>query len=408
MISTPPTYTNNDFYAIIFLTFFKGYGMLELSKKSGEKKVEYIELIYDLIFVYIIGRNNTLLHNFKDGFIAPSAFFTYFITAVIILQIWYSTVIFINKYGNTGLQENVAIFINMYLLYYMAQGVRTDWHDYYYRFSIAWALILLNTAIQYIIKYRKADASMTCIKTQIKRNLAVFAMQIAIILASLPIFKLTGVALSPLAMVAGIIVVVAMSGKTADVEAGDFSHFTERIMLYIVFTFGEMIIAISSYFEGGFSFRSVYFSFCAFLIVAGLFLSYGFVYDNVINRELKISGSVYMLIHVLMITALNNITAALEFMRMDEVKTIPKNIFIVASIIAYFIFLFSTERYAIIRCKGSVKFFALIVLASIIFAGLAILFFNNAFVSIALAVIYIYSVFLILYINVKRKRKARD
>ena len=25
-----------------------------------EKKVEYIELIYDLIFVYIIGRNNQL------------------------------------------------------------------------------------------------------------------------------------------------------------------------------------------------------------------------------------------------------------------------------------------------------------------------------------------------------------
>lgn len=30
--------------------------------KKEEKKVEYIELIYDLIFVYIIGRNNSLLH----------------------------------------------------------------------------------------------------------------------------------------------------------------------------------------------------------------------------------------------------------------------------------------------------------------------------------------------------------
>ena len=29
--------------------------MLELKK---EKKVEYLELIYDLIFVFIIGRNN--------------------------------------------------------------------------------------------------------------------------------------------------------------------------------------------------------------------------------------------------------------------------------------------------------------------------------------------------------------
>ncbi len=28
---------------------------------QDEKKVEYIELIYDLIFVYLIGRNNSLL-----------------------------------------------------------------------------------------------------------------------------------------------------------------------------------------------------------------------------------------------------------------------------------------------------------------------------------------------------------
>ena len=28
---------------------------------QDEKKVEYIELIYDLIFVYLIGRTNSLL-----------------------------------------------------------------------------------------------------------------------------------------------------------------------------------------------------------------------------------------------------------------------------------------------------------------------------------------------------------
>ena len=42
-----------------------------------EKKVEYIELIYDLIFVYLIGRNNSLLHAIQDGFIQPGAFLTW-------------------------------------------------------------------------------------------------------------------------------------------------------------------------------------------------------------------------------------------------------------------------------------------------------------------------------------------
>ena len=32
-----------------------------------EKKVEYLEIIYDLIFVYVIGRNNTLLHHIGEA-----------------------------------------------------------------------------------------------------------------------------------------------------------------------------------------------------------------------------------------------------------------------------------------------------------------------------------------------------
>ena len=34
---------------------------MDNSIRREEKKVEYLELIYDLIFVYIIGRNNSLL-----------------------------------------------------------------------------------------------------------------------------------------------------------------------------------------------------------------------------------------------------------------------------------------------------------------------------------------------------------
>ncbi|MBR1771440.1 MAG: hypothetical protein IJ747_05375 [Lachnospiraceae bacterium] len=35
--------------------------------ESQEKKVEYLELIYDLIFVYLIGRNNAILHYVEGG-----------------------------------------------------------------------------------------------------------------------------------------------------------------------------------------------------------------------------------------------------------------------------------------------------------------------------------------------------
>ena len=377
--------------------------MLQFLKNDGEKKVEYIELIYDLIFVYIIGRNNGILHTVENGFIAPSAFLTYMLSTLVILQVWYTTVMFINKYGCNGVQENVAIFINMYLLYYMAQGTRADWQDFYLRYNIAWMLILLNLALQYFIKLKKMPQGMPWITAHIKRNLLIFAVQIIIIAVSIPVFLITGIPLAPLAMAVGIVLLL-LSEKVNSFVEGDFAHLTERIMLYVVFTFGEMIIGIADYFEGEIGFNTIYFSLMAFLIVAGLFISYGFVYDNVINREMSNSGTGYMLLHIVLITALNNITTALEFMRMEEISAIPKNIFIVLSIILYFLFLFLLEKYAIVRCKAHLKFYAVVALMSLGFIVLMILFYRNSYISIAVSVLYIYAVFGYLFLNVKRMK----
>ena len=105
--------------------------------KSDEKKVEYIELIYDLIFVYIIGRNNSLLEHISGGFIDPSAFLTYLLCTLITIQIWYLSILFINRYGDNGISEHIGLFINMFLLYYMADATRTHWETHFYRYNIA-------------------------------------------------------------------------------------------------------------------------------------------------------------------------------------------------------------------------------------------------------------------------------
>ena len=52
-----------------------------------EKKVEYIELIYDLIFVYLIGRNASLLDRVEAGFVSLETLVNYLISSLIVLQI---------------------------------------------------------------------------------------------------------------------------------------------------------------------------------------------------------------------------------------------------------------------------------------------------------------------------------
>ena len=128
--------------------------MLDFLQDKSEKKVEYIELIYDLIFVYLVSQNGQLLHNIEDGFITTGAYLTYLASSVVILQIWYFSSLLINRYGSGTLREHLGLFVNMYLLYFMADGIRVDWGPTYLRYNLAWALILINLAVQYLLRLR--------------------------------------------------------------------------------------------------------------------------------------------------------------------------------------------------------------------------------------------------------------
>ena len=100
--------------------------MVKQFLEQKEKKVEYVELIYDLIFVFIIGRNNALLHHTENGFITFSAFVMYAICTLAVIQIWNYTTYYINGYGRHSVRDHVFLFINMFLMYFLAVGTRSD------------------------------------------------------------------------------------------------------------------------------------------------------------------------------------------------------------------------------------------------------------------------------------------
>lgn len=111
----------------------------------------------------------------------------------------------------------------MYLLYYMAEATRTDWQAYYYRYNIAWGLILLNIAIQYFIKYRKNSKVAPWENAHLIWYFRLLANQAGIVFISLLIFKFTGLPISPIAMVFGMVMTICTS-KVNSLVAIDFAH----------------------------------------------------------------------------------------------------------------------------------------------------------------------------------------
>lgn len=370
--------------------------------ENKEKKVEYIELIYDLIFVYMLGRNNQLLHHFDGGFFSVSTFLTYALCTLAVIQIWNFTTFYINMFGRNGARDYIFLFINMYLLYFIGESTRADWQAYQTQYHIAWGLILVNIGVQYLLEMRNHKEN-TYRRRIAKRMCAVLFIEAAVVFAAAIPNPLLGTILSAVAIFCGIFL-TAFSRKGAPEIIIDFEHLSERAMLYVVFTFGEMIIAVASYFagDGSWSWNTIYFSLMAFLIVVGLFLSYGFVYDYLIDRGGSYDGMLYMALHIFIIFALNNITASLEFMREETVALLPKMLFIVCSLVIYFAFLLSLRGYTKCTCRPTKAFISVLCGITAAFIGLMLLLKEQMYINILISVIYVFGVFMVFYLSYRK------
>ena len=375
--------------------------------QNEEKKVEYLELIYDLVFVYMVGRNNALLSHFENGFVSADAFIAYILCTLSIIQIWNFTIFYINMFGRNGVRDHVFLLVNMYLMYFIGESTRLDWAAYQVQYHISWALILVNIGIQYVIELRNHQLDVWN-RVLIKRMAAILFIEVAIAFSASFLAPSAVAPVSFAAVFTGIILTIAGRSKSP-ANVVDFTHLTERAMLYVVFTFGEMIIVISAYFvgDGSFDWNVIYFSLMGFLIVAGLFVSYEIIYDHLLDREKEDSGMLYMIIHIFIIFALGCTTVALEFMREPEVALMPKVIFITASIIAYFAFLFCTGGYAKNKCAPDAAFILKMLAAAAAFAAMMMIFRQNMMINILVTVVYVWTIVLVLY-RAQKKYKTSE
>ena len=387
--------------------------------ETTEKKVEYIELIYDLIFVYIIGRNNSLIeHVSPGGFVEIETYIGYLMATLVVLTVWYHSTLLINRYGKNDVGQHICLFVNMYMLYFMADSTSVHWQHFYVRYNLAWTLILLNLSFHYFLCLHKitregkqdAEAAQqvrTAEEEQIRHSIFSLLLQALIAAAGIPGYFLTGLPLSLLAIPAGFLMDVVGRGHSSRVPV-DFMHLTERVMLYIVFTFGEMVIAISGYFVGEFKPSAIWYSLCAFLIVSGLFVSYGFVYNRILDRETRAHETGYLILHIFMIIALNNLSTALEFMREASVADVPKNVFLTVSFLMYYLALFLMWIYARNRQKADVIFLVRLCIGSTVFAVLMAHFYRNGMISIGVSVLYIYAMFALIHLFWRKRIREEE
>ncbi len=302
--------------------------------------VSNIELFYDLIFVYCISVLTSLCHHVHGDFLDLGTWGIFMFSYLVVLQVWFYTTLLMNRYGDRSASDNVCLFANMLLLYFLASGIQAEWANSVFTFNVAWALILVNLLVHWtmkLVRYNNLDADD---RKLIRYNMIVLALQLVIVLVAA--FSSTGVSevASWIALVVGI--AAWRQPRVYAAKPSRFSHLAERCSLLTIIAFGEMVVAISAYMT---DFSSLIYPVLVFALVVGLFLIYIYEHDNMVDHHKHTDGMGYMTIAAWIILIIGNVTVALEYMPMPEIAFVPKSVYLTAGLVLYLLTSFLLVRY---------------------------------------------------------------
>ena len=278
-----------------------------------ERKVENIELFYDLIFVYAISKISGLIHHPHNGIIKPWKFIFFILSSLVVLQEWLYLTNYLNRFGTFNLKEIIIMCINMGAAIYLSNSIDLDLVKNYYPFNISMMIMSSSVAFLYHCQAMKKDFG---------EKEAVHARNVLLIVVTLLMICLvtgphTGIFIGIATYISGIFLPIVYRVQF-DRNITNFGHLKERFELLTILFFGEMIVTITQYFDV--RHFSIY-PFIAFITIFFLFGTYTVLVNKMINPEQTTRGLILMYSHFFLLMSLGIIISSWNLVGQNTNKT---------------------------------------------------------------------------------------
>ena len=336
-----------------------------------DKKVELIELFYDLIFVYAISRLTTLIREPVNGIMHP--FFVYLIISFVILQAWLYFTNYINRYGKWEKHDYILTVINMIAVIYIANTINTQWNQMVLPFNISMLVMFLTVIGLYYIHDRKQENKNNSAHNSIKIITIVCMVYVIALIALFSNSLRFAIWIDAVAVVIGAFLPFFLRGNF-DKRIVNFPHLVERFELLTIITFGEAVVGMTYFFDiTSLNLRS----FLVFFIVLSMFAAYVIQIHRLMDHHREEMGFKLMFTHYFIIISINLITVVFELLHSGEFDPLFESIVMIISLIVFYISLMANKSYykdgIVFTRNDSIK-----MIISVAIGSLIMLLFNDA------------------------------
>ena len=121
---------------------------------SEIRKVDRMELFFDLVFVYAVSQCSHRLFHISGNSIPVIVFFQYIVTFFLFITVWTTETLFLNRYHIKEKFNYTILLFQMLLLMYLANLASQDWNHIFTSYSTVFIILQTSNILQYALAYR--------------------------------------------------------------------------------------------------------------------------------------------------------------------------------------------------------------------------------------------------------------
>lgn len=304
------------------------------SNPLAEKKVTWLELFYDLLFVAAVSKASHVLVHVESGVVPIDYLFKFVLIFVPIWWAWVGQSLFVNRYGQDILSHRMFLILQLFFVLIMTASLSVDFDQYYVPFFIGYIGLRAMTAIQYLTVHKKEEGD--------RRATAYYLgsrFWVGIVVSSLSLFFDSWIRYTLL--YAGIVIDILLpliGRKYLRRSPIQTHHLIERFSQFTLILIGESVISILTVLQTGeMTMDSILFAFITFVLIIGIWWQYFDNVDKKVNKEIETAGQTIIYGHLFIYLSMCMIAASIQLLFLQQLNDVFKLSFIFGSVLIYFI-----------------------------------------------------------------------
>ncbi|MHA6529968.1 low temperature requirement protein A [Paenibacillus sp. BAC0078] len=297
------------------------------------KKVTWLELFYDLLFVAAVSKASHVLLHVEDWAISLQTLGKFVLIFIPIWWAWVGQTLFVNRFGQDIASHRIFLIVQLFFVLIMTASLSVDFDANYYSFLIGYIGLRAMTAVQYHYVHSKETGHMRATAHYLGTR---FWIGLAISACSL--FFDSWVRYAVLYAGIALDITIPLTGRKILVKSPtNTHHLLERFSLFALILLGESVVSILAVLQSSsWTWQSVGFAALTFVLIIAMWWQY---YDNLekkVDKNIQTAGQTIIYGHLFIFLSLCMLAASIQLLFLNQLHYALMVNLIFGAVLLYF------------------------------------------------------------------------